>query len=373
MNEKVTLPQMMFAIVLFNFGSSVVVGINSGVSQDAWVAIVGAAMAAAPLFLIYARLLRLFPEKDIYEMMRMVFGNVGGRLLTVVFTWYALHLAALVLRNFSEFTQITAMPETPQLPIMIMMMITTAYFARSGMKTIGKWSLVVVFAVLSVVLLTFVAAIPQLKFDVLMPFFEHPPGMLAQAGFEVFSYPYAETVIFLGLAGSFRKKDNPYKLFVYSLIIVLVVFIVVFLRNLTLLGTTLSFLNYFPSYVTARIIGIGDFLARIEGSISSNFLFAGIVKIAACLLVAGKGVASLFDLDHYRPVVLPVGMLAMAVCAILYKSTMEMFAFFTYYPYYAFLFQVILPVAVWIGGEIYVKKQKKQEQQEQQEQQDQAV
>ncbi|MGI5899612.1 MAG: GerAB/ArcD/ProY family transporter [Christensenellales bacterium] len=365
MSEKVTFPQMMFAIVLFNFGSSVVIGISDDVAQDTWVAIVLAAVLAAPLFLVYARLFKLFPERDLFQIMRTVFGNVGGKILTVLFIWYTVHLAALVLRNFSEFTQITAMPETPQLPIMIIMILTTVYFARSGMRTIGKWSMVVVFAVMAVVFLTFVAAIPQLEFDILMPFFESPPEKIGKTTMQVFSYPYAETVVFLGLASSFKKKDSPYKLFIYSLLMVLAAFIVVFLRNVTLLGTTLSSLNYFPSYVTARIIGIGDFLARIEGSISSNFLFAGIVKITACLLVAGKGVASLFDLDHYRPVILPIGLLIMALCAILYKSTMEMFAFIAYYPFYAFPFQVLIPLIVWIGGEIHVKKQNQKQKQKQ--------
>ncbi|MEA4969437.1 MAG: endospore germination permease [Candidatus Pelethousia sp.] len=358
-SEKATFTQMLFSIVLFNFGSSVIMGVSDGVAQDAWVAIVLGAVLIAPVLCLYARLFRLFPEKDLFEIMQLVFGKVGGKVLTVLFVWYATHLAALVLRDFSEFTQIVAMNETPQLPIMILMILTTVYLTRSGMRAIGKWSLVTVFLVLGVVALTFLAAIPQLNLDDLMPFFEHSPVQIAQATFGVFAFPYAETVIFLGLAGSFEKKDNPYKLFLYALSIILLIFIIVFLRNLTLLGNTLNSLNYFPSYVTVRIIGIGDFLARMEGSISSNFLLAGIVKIAACLLAASKGMASLFNMEHYRPIVLPMGMLVLAICSILYENTMQMFAFLTYYPYYAFPFQVILPLAVWIGGEIYVKKHKK--------------
>lgn len=357
-NEKITFHQMMFSIVLFNFGSSVVMGISNDVAQDAWVPILLGAVLVIPLFFMYARILKLFPEKDLFEIMQIVFGKIGGKVLTVLFIWYAVYLGALVLRNFSEFTQISAMPETPQLPIMIVMILTTVYLARSSMRAIGRWSLVIVFFVLSVVVLTFIASIPQLNLNDLMPFFEHPPSEIAKATFEVFSFPYAETVIFLCLVGSFQKKDNPYKLFLYALAVILSVFILVFLRNLTLLGTTMMGLDYFPSYVTARIIGIGDFLARIEGSISSNFLFAGIVKITACLLAASKGMASLFKLEHYRAIVLPMGMLALAICAILYENTMEMFAFLAYYPYYAFPFQVIIPLAVWIRGEFYVKKHK---------------
>jgi spore germination protein KB len=53
-------------------------------------------------------------------------------------------------------------------------------------------------------------------------------------------------------------------------------------------------------------------------------------------------------------------MLAMGLCAILFKSTMEMFAFAAYYPYYAIPFQILIPLVVWIGGEIHVKRNKQQ-------------
>ena len=357
-SEKVTFHQMMFSIVLFNFGSSVVMGISGGILQDTWVSLLIGAALATPLFVMYARIFRLFPEKDLFAILQLGFGKIGGKIFTALLTWYAVHLSALVLRNFSEFTQVCAMPETPQLPIMIVMVLVTIYLARSDMRSVGKWSAVILWVVLSVVALTFTASVSQLRIENFMPFFEHTPAQIAKSAFEIFSFPYAESVLFLCVAGSFSKKDNPYKLFLYALGIILVVFLLVFLRNLTLLGPTLMSLNYFPSYVAARIIGVSDFLARIEGSISSNFLFAGITKITVCLLAASKGLASLFELKRYQSIVLPVGMLVLAICAILYQNVMEMFAFIAHYPYYAFLFQVIIPLAVWIRGEFYAKKRR---------------
>ncbi len=358
--ERVTFNQAMFSIVLFNFGSSVVMGVSTGVGQEAWIPILAATIAAIPLFLVYGRIMQLFPEEDIFGIMNSLFGKIFGKIGIALLTWYAVHLCALVLRDFSEFTQISSMPETPQLPIMILMILTTIYLARSGMRNMGKWSLVMFFFVSLVVIFTFLAAIPKAKIDDLLPIGSHTRAEYFESSFQIFSFPYAETVIFLCLAGSYEKKDSPYKMLFYALLITLIVFILVFLRNLTLLGPAMMRISYFPSYVTARIIGIGDFLARIESLISSNFLFAGIVKITACLLAASKGLARLFELEDYRILVLPMGMLTMAISVFLYENTMEMFAFLKYYPYYAFPFQVILPLITWIGCEFYVRKHRKE-------------
>lgn len=107
-----------------------------------------------------------------------------------------------------------------------------------------------------------------------------------------------------------------------------------------------------------RITEIGNFVARFEGLISSNFILAGIVKISLCLLAAARGVKALFCLDDHKAFVLPCGILAMALCSILYKNLMDMFAFINYYFYYAFPFQVLIPFIIFIAGEIHCKRQK---------------
>lgn len=356
-SDQLTRNQAVFSIVLFNFGSSVVMGISTNVKQDTLLAILLATLMGLVLFLMYARILALFPKKSLFEISEELFGKIGGKIITVLLVWYSIHLAALVLRNFTEFTQTSSMLETPQLPIMIVMTLTTVYLARSNMRAVGKWSVVAFFLVLFVVLLTFAAALPQSHLDGLLPLLEHPVGEILKTSFQITSFPYAETVVFLCLGGSFSRK-KPYGTFLWSLLLTMVIFLMVFIRNLILLGPKVMSLSFFPSYDTARTIEIGDFLARIEGLISSNFLLAGIVKISVCLLAGAKGLARLFGLEGPKPLVLPVGLLAMALCAILYKNTMEMFSFLSYYAYYAFPFQVIIPLAVFLAGEIHTRRKK---------------
>ena len=356
-NEKVTIHQATFSIMLFSFGSSVILGISTKANQDVWISILLAAVLAIPVLLIYARIISLFPEKNLYAISEILFGKIIGKIVSVLMMWYSIHLAALVLRNFAEFIQVFDMPETPQLAIMILITVSTTYLARSGMRAIGKWSVVAVCFVCFVVLFTFGTSIHQMNASNLLPLIESSPAQIAKESFAILAFPYAESVIFLCLADSFQKQDSPYKMFFYSLGLIVVVFLLVFMRNLMLLGRAMMELSYYPSYIAVRVIGIGDFFARIESSISSNFILAGIVKISACLLAAGKGIAQVFGVKTHRTLILPMGMCTLALCAILFKSTMEMFAFIDYYLYYAAPFQIIIPLIIWIGAERYTRKQ----------------
>ena len=107
---------------------------------------------------------------------------------------------------------------------------------------------------------------------------------------------------------------------------------------------------------TARLIEVGSFLSRIEGTISINLILAGITKITVCLICATKGLSKLFHLQDYQRLVFPTGLLVLALCSNLFENILEMFEFTDYYSFYAAPFQTLIPIMTWIGGEIYVKK-----------------
>lgn len=356
--EMISARQMVCIIVMLIFGSSVIMGVSSEAAQDSWISLLLAEVITAPIILIYARIIKLFPEKDLFEIIEILFGKIAGKIIIILMIWYSIHLCALVLRNFSEFVQIAIMPETPQLPIMIAMILVVVYMAKSGIETMGKWSIIMLSIIMLVVILTILLSINKMDFTNILPVMEHDFRTIATGAFQLFSFPYAETVLLLCLASAIKKKDSPYKIYMYSTLIGTAILLLAILRNLFLLGPEMVAASYFPSYVAVRIIDVADYLTRMEGFIAMNFILAGIVKITVCLMAASKGTASLFGIKNYRQILLPVSLLVVALSAIIYKNVMEMFDFLRIYKYYAIPFQIIIPLAIWITAEIKLSKKR---------------
>ncbi len=357
-NESISTRQVFCIIVLFIFGSSLIMGVSIEAAQDTWIALLSVILLATPLVIIYARIIRLYPEKDFFEISELLLGKIAGKIIIVLMTWYAIHLCALVLRNFSEFLQIHAMTETPQFPIMVSIILVVFYMVKSGIETMGKWSVFILPIIIMVVIFTTVTSIKKMDFTNIMPVMEHDIGTIATGAFQILTFPFAETVLFLCLACAFKKKGNPYKTYISAILVGTLVLLIIFLRNTFLLGPAMINAVYFPSYSTVRIINIGEFFTRIEGSIAMNFILAGIMKMSVCLLAASKGTARLFGIKDYRQILLPVSLLILALSAILYKSTMEMFNFIKYYKFYAILYQIVIPLIIWIFAEIKTRLRK---------------
>lgn len=356
--EVVSLRQMLCIFLLFIFGSSVIVGVSREAEQDAWISLLLAVALFIPVGLIYARIVRLHPGKDFFEILEILFGKVIGKFFVALFSFYALHLGALVVRNFTEFTQIVALPQTPQLALMVIIIFATVYLAKSGIEILGRWSLIMLPIVLLIVFFTVILAIDIIDFKHLLPIMDNNLDKIGTGAHHIFTFPLAETVLFLCMASAIKKEDSPYKLYTYAALAGGLILIVIVLRNLTVLGPAMAGTQFFPSYTAARVIGVGDFLSRIEGSITMNFILAGVTKITVCLLAASKGAAHLFGYKDYRQIIVPVGLLMLALCAIVYQNAMEMFAFLSTYSFYALPFQLMIPILVWITAEIKHRRKK---------------
>ena len=249
------------------------------------------------------------------------------------------------------------MPETPQLPLMILMLVATTYLVISGTQTLGRCAIIALPLILLVVFFTFTLSINHMDIENFLPIMEHSAKDILTCSFELFAFPFAETVLFLSLTNSIRKTENPYKIYLLGIILGAIVLEIIIFRNLTVMGSITMERAYFPSYEEARIISMGKVLERIEGSISYNFVLAGIIKITVCLFASAKGIASLFNIENYKHVLFPTSLLVLAFASTVYGNVIELIYFIKIYPYYTFSFQVIIPIIIWLTAEI--KKRKK--------------
>ncbi|HCA30751.1 MAG TPA: spore gernimation protein, partial [Ruminococcaceae bacterium] len=149
---------------------------------------------------------------------------------------------------------------------------------------------------LIIVTATVILAYQQMDFSNLFPIASSDTGVMADSAIKLFTFPFAETVLFLTITKSLKKSQSPYKIYMIGLLIGGAVMLIVFFRNLFVLGGPTMESELFPSYTTIRIVRVGTFLQRLESTISSNFYLGGITKIAVCLFGASIGTAKLLGI-----------------------------------------------------------------------------
>jgi spore germination protein KB len=358
MKENLTLNQAILLLVLFLLGSSVVLGINTDASRDSWIALIMAILISLPLIIMYARIIILHPGKNLFDIVDILFGKLIGKILTTLMAIYAVILGALVLRNFTEYISITTLLYTPSILIGILLLLVTVNLAKSGAKVLGGWAIFTFFGITIFILSTLFLSIETFDIESLFPIMEHGIGDITKSSLKIVAFPFAEMVLFLCIANFFKKGDSPYKIYLTGLFIGGTILLLISLRNVMAIGIPSFTEAYFPSYIAARFIQLGDFLTKVEGIITINFIITGITKLAVCLLTASMGVRHLLRVKNYKDVIVPTSLIILSLSAIIFSNIVEMTNFEKNYYIFAFPFQIIIPLIIWIFSEI--KKPKKE-------------
>lgn len=354
--EQITDKEAICLLITFIMGSTLIVGVGGSAKNDAWIAAIMGIIAALPFVFMYSRILSLFPGRDIFDILNISTGKVIGKTIALLYIWYAFHLGALVMRNFGEFVNTVTLPETPMLVPMFYLALVCIIAVRSGVEVMARISAFVLPVLLFIIVIVQLLAIPEFHLNYLKPVLGNGIAPVLKGGFSAFSFPFAETVLFTGIFFALKNKRSPYKVYFSGLLLAGAIITAIAIRNIGVLGT-LSESLYFPSHVAVSRIIVGDFLQRIEVSVAIIFAFGAFIKISVCLLVACIGMGKLFNLKDYRSVVIQTGLLMVYFAYILYDNIMLMqYWAFKVYPYYAFPFQVILPVLIWIAVEIRARR-----------------
>ena len=196
---------MVAIVVSFLIGSHFIMGVSSA-KQDTWMTIPLGALFILPIFVILCRLIVLMPEKDIFEMFEMVFGKIVGKACTALLTFYSIILCSLVVRNYTEFIQITSLPKTPQLPMALLIAAVSVYIAKSGAQTLGKWAIVAGTLIFLIMSTSSILLISVMKPSNILPFFETGPKVISRESLKIAFFPFGEAIILMSLASNIKKE-----------------------------------------------------------------------------------------------------------------------------------------------------------------------
>lgn len=354
--SKETIPgsQATSITIMFMIGSSLFMGGSQLSGNSIWIAVLFAIVISVPLMCLYARLHVLFPGKNIFDMLVAVFGKVVGKIIACLYIWYALHLGALVLRNFGEFSKTVPLTETPMIVPILCIGLLSVWAVKAGIEVIGRTAKLLVLLTLFAIFVIQMLSIPKFEFHHLLPLLDIDWNDVLNDTLSEFTFPFAEIVLLLGAFHSLSDRSSSYRVLLRGMLISGGVILLVYLRNLLMLSPNILSGLYFPSYVAISRITIGDFLTRIEGSAAILFVTAIFIKVSLCLYVVSNGISKVFNLKTYRSVVLQVGLVMAYLSVFIYKDIMEM-EYFAYHIYkaYALPFQLLIPLLLWIGGGDY--------------------
>ncbi len=357
--ETISDKQGICLILLFISGETLARQTASRAGQDLWLAIIIAIVFAIPMVLMYARLLSLFSGKDLFDIFELLFGKYFGKTMSGLFFFYALYTGSWVLRNVSEASITTTVPETPKVIFMLFYIFLSIWVVKEGIEVLGRWASLFVILNSPLPSILILLLIPEMDINNIRPVLFNGIKPVMEGALQAFTFPFAETMVFTMILCSLKTRKSPYGIYVKGLLLGGMLILGVSLAEVLVLGPDIYTSTYFPNQNVATKVDLGDFLQRMEVVVMVAIVTSAFLKISIYLLAATRGIAKIFNLKDYRFIVTPVGalMVTLAIFGPAEDNIMEVFRVMDeVWIYSALPLQIFIPASVFIFAEIKMKR-----------------
>ncbi|MEK5482125.1 GerAB/ArcD/ProY family transporter [Viridibacillus sp. FSL R5-0888] len=323
---KINPYQFLVLVILFTIGTSILTvpsALATDAKQDAWIAaIIGTGIGLLIIWL-FITIAHWFPHLTYVQIIEKLFGRWIGKVFSTLFVLTSLFFASELLYYFGLFLNIHMMPNTPMVVLNILMAGIVVMGVRLGLETFARTAeiLIVVFFVILFILVVFIS--PEIKFENIQPVYEMGTKKIVQSSIFYVIVSSVDAIVLLMIFPSvINKMKQAKKSFLIGNLIGGIVIIVITILCVTVLGVDKTASEIYPSYELTKKINIGNFVQRIEGLMASLWVITLYFKTTLYFYASVLGMAQILNLKDYRPLTLPLGMIAVVLSLVIYPNVM---------------------------------------------------
>jgi len=322
-DNKLNSYQFIVLVALFTMGTSILIvasGLAEDAKQDAWiVAIVGTGIGLLVIWL-FCIIAKWFPDLTFIQIIGKLLGKWVGTIISLIFVSFSFIYATTLLAHSGAFLNIHALPNTPMVVLNILMAMIMVMGVRLGLETIARSAEILVIVVFVILLILVVFISPELKLDNIQPVLEVGPIKIIQSSLFYVVTSSVNAVILLMIFPAFINKNPEKKSFLIGNFIGGIVIIIMTFLCISVLGVDKTARQMYPSYELAKRIDVGDFVQRIEALMMALWIITLYFKTILYFYASVLGLAQILKLKDYRPLTIPLGMIAVVLSLVIYPN-----------------------------------------------------
>ncbi|MBO8127405.1 MAG: endospore germination permease [Firmicutes bacterium] len=313
-------------------------------NQDVWIA----GLLSFPVHLLLAvpayLLAQRFKDRSIIQSAELILGKTG-KIIGALYVWFFLHMTALTLRQLSCYLTSVPYPETPA-PVFI---IVTALFAALavgyGVETICRTGEIMTPVVMFSIFVVIILIAKDMDLKALAPMLEKGIAPVLHGALTIAART-VEILFVTMLLPYLNQPGTAKKAMAWGIFFFIFFFTIITVSIITTFDVEQAINRTFPFFSTVRLISIGEFLERIDAVHLGIWILGLFIKISIYYYLTALGAAQLFNLQDYRPIVLPLGTIIVSLSVLQAENMVELREFTSYkvWTWYALFFITFLPL-----------------------------
>lgn len=307
--EKINLWQLFVLILLFESGSTVVVGVGMEAKQDAWIAVILATFIGLFIFRMYVFILSFKEGKHLFSISEAVLGRRASIVITYVYILYFFYIGARVLRDFLEMIITENFPNTPIEVLAFTFMLAVIYIIYLGPEVLGRTAETFVPYIIIVLILLFVFLIAggDIQYENLRPILAEGAGPIMETIFPtLIGFPFGETIVFTIIMANSNNFHHVAKVGLGAVLFSGIVLTFFAALTVSVIGVDMAGRAAFPLLNAAREVAFAEFIERVDAIVVFVMMLGIFVKVSLFFYGGLKGLEYIYQIP-YRYFTIPSG------------------------------------------------------------------
>lgn len=309
--ETINIQQFAILVAIYTTGSSILIvpyivtmyGKNNG-----WIIEILNMCIGLSLVAFYNKLAKSFQHQYYFEYIDTIMGKWAGKLISLLYLSFLMVFATGLLGEVGEFIGIAMLEDTPNVPILGLLIFIIIIGVRYGLATLARsgeiffpWLILL----LSILLLFL---IPKAHSEHLLPFFPEGIKPFFLTIYTSLALPYFELFVILILFPHVNNQEKRGKAFLLGVSIGSIIIILITLFTILVLGHEPTARHHFPSFTMAKTINIGHTIERIEVFLSAIWFLTIYMKTSLVFYASSLLIKHIFNLQTHKAIIAPLGL-----------------------------------------------------------------
>jgi len=289
-----------------------------------------------------------FPGKTLFEYTEEILGKVPGKIVTFLYILWFLHTNALVISECGNFLLTYMMPDTPVIAFNIIIVAVAAYAVRNGLEVLSRFNQLFI-PVTGLLVIDFLLSTKEMRLTKMLPLFDTSFTVVLKGSVMPASW-IGVIVVFSLLVPYLNRPRDAYRVTTIAILISGFILITCVLEILLVFGPILAPTFFYSIFNAVRVVSIANFMERLETILLVTWVLGSIVTVGVFYYLAVLGSAQWLGLRDYRPMILPTGVILVALSMLIYEGLVYLTNFMTYvWPLYTLLvFELGVPLILLI-------------------------
>ena len=357
--RQISLNQLTTLLMLFLIGGSALSSTARYSGQNVWIVLLFAGFFGAVLFTMYHRISKVHQFKGLPDILKSTFGKIIGSILLLVYAGFFLFRTISVGNYMTAMAQETLMAGANHRTVVIMLLTTVMISALYGLNVIGRSSEIFLVIIIICMMPFLLAIFTSDVFNAqnLIPILAEGMPNIAQDIARTTFFPYGELVVFLMLFPYIAQKDNKgiLKRSYIGIAIAVLLMIAIDLTIVALIGANLTTNFEYSFYNAMQLVGVKGFLERLDPLAIVIMVASEYFKLAIYFFVTILAFQALNKRFNFKVTLVLISILIFFVAPVVkvHETGFMMDTIpFRILP----IFEVALPLLIWIVSEIKYRK-----------------